>query len=257
MRLHYLSVLCLAFLLASCAPSGVIVITATPLQATQTPFVITSTPVSAPTGTPIALEATPTQENCFENCTILSNSLLQTPCYAVTVAGKAMQVPNDWRYTWNPVVAGVDPKDLGNVPPFSKCDGFGLSFDTAFRNGVFGAETSFDAYKGVKYLIKAQYSAQCNYGGTTNAVFNVAGEIVNADGGTTTKLTPQGLARFDDKTPSSGEALWVVQSDKLNPSGVLKIYATFPYGVCTGGSFFKLNAVYMFAVNWDSVPLKF
>lgn len=245
----------LLILLSACSVNTPVVITATPLVATVAPTVAPVVVTVAPTVD--AVLATPTVENCFENCTILKNSQLQTPCRDVTIGGLAMQMVSQWDYTWNPIVAGVLDKDLGKVPPRSKCDGFGLSYDIAFKNGVFGAETAFDADKGVKYLVKVQYSALCNNEKTSATVFNIAGEIVNADGGTTTKLTPQGLSSLTDKQPASGEALWLVQSQKNNPGGVLKIYFTVPYGVCVGGSTLKLNAIYMFPVNWDSQAIQY
>lgn len=262
--------LALLALLGACRPTAVVV-TAT-LNPTPVVIVVTATPslptvaptvaLATSTPTPLPDSPTPTRENCYKDCTILANSTLKSPCDNVTVLNRPMILPASWSYVWNPNVQGVADKDLSKKPPIATCAGYGVKFDIANLNGVFGLQTDFSTDKNVKYLIKVEYSAQCNYGADnktplTPAVFNVGGEIENSDGSKVTKLPPQSLPTITDKMATAGEALWLVVSPVANPGGVLKIYFTFPFASCKDFSWASINAVYMSAVDWKDNAIQY
>lgn len=213
-----------ANLLLGCAPTVIhVVVTATP----QPPVFVTNTitPAPGPTVEPTAAgDATPTQETV--PTTGWQNPHTQLPHYSyigienfelrpragqvdsVTADGHIFSFPAGFR-------PYIEPRN-GSPPPFvyPKHDEGGCwLFENDWRSGRFGfAVDGIYAYANTRYIIEIRYRIRAPF----TPPVDIAGHIHNTSG----KMTPLRAQQLD----SSGEAIWVIETDYHSPTFSLTVY---------------------------------
>jgi hypothetical protein len=117
-----------------------------------------------------------------------------------------------------------------NLPPlvFPKANGY--QFEISWINGSFGLGGGVTLYPNQRYIVKTVFTLDMRYQDGIPAPVSVGATIYNTDGGTKTVLAPI--------SPSSlygrHEALWVIETQRTNPTIKLEVYVILPWPQLVG-----------------------